>query len=97
MFKVHNTEELLQTKLSNLFEKLQRDHGVSAATIKKMESYMLTSDTTLTAFCRKHLVSHHPVDTKVLSDTLVNYAGIQSEGAIDLVQTYLNMFSALVL
>ena len=100
MFKVHTTETLLHAKLDNLCAKLMKDHGVAQNTIDKLKSYFTDSNTSLTAFCRQHLSSHHhPPNTQILAQTLVSYANIvdkDKEGAIELVQSYLGMFAALV-
>ena len=101
MFKVHTTETLLNAKLDNLCTKLQKEHGVTQDTIDTLRSYLTGSNTSLTAFCRQHLSSHHhPPNTQILAQTLVSYANIvdkdKEEGAIELVQSYLGMFAALV-
>jgi hypothetical protein len=101
MFKVHTTETLLNAKLDNLCTKLQKDHGVTQDTIDKLKTYFTDSNTSLTAFCRQHLSSHHhPPNTHALAQTLVSYANIvdkdKEQGAVELVQSYLGMFAALV-
>ena len=101
MFKVHTTETLLHAKLDNLCAKLQNDHGVAQNTIDKLKTYFTDSNTSLTSFCRQHLSSHHhPPNTHALAQTLVSYANIvdkdKKESAIELVQSYLGMFAALV-
>ena len=101
MFKVHTTETLLNAKLDSLCAKLMKDHGVTQDTIDKLKSYFTDSNTSLTAFCRQHLSSHHhPPNTHTLAQTLVSYANIvdkdTEQDAIKLVQSYLGMFAALV-
>ena len=100
-FKVHKTEDLLQTKLGNLCTKLVgEEYGVEPAKIDKLKAYMSADGATLTAFAQKYLVSAgSPVDTRAIATTLVSYASVAEPNvnrAVELVESYLNCFADLV-